>query len=150
MAQAVAEFGEVPFEIGQVDHEAHRITAQTVSAHRSPAAETVPRINPPWDQWPMAPEASAAANPGASVEIYTWRFCPFCVRAKALLDRKGVVYSEYCLDGDDVARRQMTLRAEGRSSLPQIFINNLGIGGCDELHALERRGELNALLGRQG
>ncbi|MFO0058986.1 MAG: glutaredoxin domain-containing protein, partial [Cyanobacteriota bacterium] len=69
-------------------------------------------------------------------------------RAKGLLDRKGVDYSEYCIDGDDEARRQMTRRAEGRSSLPQIFINNTGIGGCDELHALERRGELDALLGR--
>jgi glutaredoxin 3 len=98
----------------------------------------------------MAQEASAAANPGARVEIYTWRCCPFCVRAKGLLDRKGVVYTEYSIDGDDEARRQMTRRAQGRSSLPQIFINNLGIGGCDELHALERRGELNALLGREG
>ena len=103
----------------------------------------------------MAPDPSAGAEPAgaqpvAKVEIYTWRFCPFCVRAKSLLDRKGVVYSEYGIDGDNEARRQMTLRAQGRSSLPQIFINNLGIGGCDELHALERRGELDALLGRQG
>lgn len=98
----------------------------------------------------MAPEASAAAHPSAKVEIYTWRFCPFCIRAKNLLDRKGVAYTEFGIDGDDEARRQMTLRADGRSSLPQIFIDDQGIGGCDELHALERRGHLDALLGRQG
>jgi len=82
------------------------------------------------------------------VEIYTWQFCPYCIRAKGLLDRKGVVYSEYRIDGDEEARRRMALRATGRTSLPQVFINNLGIGGCDDLHALERTGELNALLGR--
>jgi len=97
----------------------------------------------------MAPDAPAAATP-AKVEIYTWRFCPFCIRAKNLLDRKGVAYTEYGIDGDDEARRQMTLRADGRSSLPQIFIADQGIGGCDELHTLERRGQLDALLGRQG
>lgn len=82
----------------------------------------------------------------ATVEIYTWRFCPFCVRAKALLDRKGVAYTEYAIDGDQAARAAMTERADGRSSLPQIFINNQGIGGCDELHALERSGRLDPLL----
>ena len=96
----------------------------------------------------MAPEASAAANSAAKVEIYTWRFCPYCLRAKGLLERKGVEYTEYGIDGDDEARQQMALRADGRSSLPQIFINNHGIGGSDELHALERRGQLDALLGR--
>jgi glutaredoxin 3 len=84
----------------------------------------------------------------AKVEIYTWRFCPYCIRAKGLLDRKGVSYSEYMIDGDDSARQAMTRRAMGRSSLPQIFINNSGIGGCDDLHALERNGELDRLLGR--
>jgi glutaredoxin 3 len=98
----------------------------------------------------MAPEASTDALPAAKVEIYTWRFCPFCIRAKNLLDLKGVAYTEYGIDGDDEARRTMTLRADGRSSLPQIFIEDQGIGGCDELHALERRGQLDPLLGRQG
>ncbi len=84
------------------------------------------------------------------MEIYTWRFCPFCIRAKGLLDRKGVAYREYAIDGDDQARRAMSQRADGRTSLPQIFIDNQGIGGCDELHALERRGQLDALLGRKG
>lgn len=82
----------------------------------------------------------------AKVEIYTWRFCPFCIRAKALLDRKGVAYTEYAIDGDNKARAAMTERADGRSSLPQIFINDSGIGGCDELHALERGGQLDPLL----
>ncbi|MCP9888047.1 glutaredoxin 3 [Cyanobium sp. ATX 6A2] len=82
----------------------------------------------------------------AKVEIYTWRFCPFCIRAKALLDRKGVAYSEYAIDGDRGARAAMSERADGRSTLPQIFIDNAGIGGCDELHALERSGRLDALL----
>jgi Glutaredoxin, GrxC family len=82
----------------------------------------------------------------AKVEIYTWRFCPFCIRAKALLDRKGVAYSEYAIDGDHAARAAMSERADGRSSLPQIFINDAGIGGCDELHALERAGRLDSLL----
>ena len=82
----------------------------------------------------------------AKVEIYTWRFCPFCIRAKALLDRKGVAYTEYVIDGDNQARAAMTERADGRSSLPQIFINDAGIGGCDELHALERAGRLDPLL----
>ncbi|MBM5818324.1 MAG: glutaredoxin 3 [Cyanobacteria bacterium K_Offshore_surface_m2_239] len=98
----------------------------------------------------MSPDDTAASPGAASVEIYTWRFCPFCIRAKGLLDRKGVAYREYAIDGDERARRAMTQRADGRSSLPQIFINNQGIGGCDDLHALDRRGQLDALLGRQG
>lgn len=82
----------------------------------------------------------------ATVEIYTWRFCPFCIRAKALLDRKGVTYTEYAIDGDEAARAVMAERADGRRSLPQIFIDNQGIGGCDDLHALERAGRLDPLL----
>ncbi|MCX5930820.1 MAG: glutaredoxin 3 [Cyanobacteria bacterium] len=86
------------------------------------------------------------ADTAVKLEIYTWRFCPFCVRAKALLDRKGVVYEEHAIDGDQAARSAMAERAGGRSSLPQIFINDLGIGGCDELHSLERAGRLDQLL----
>ena len=82
----------------------------------------------------------------ATVEIYTWSMCPFCIRAKALLDQKDVTYTEYCIDGDNAARGKMIERANGRSSLPQIFINDQPIGGCDELHALERQGELDPLL----
>jgi glutaredoxin 3 len=81
-----------------------------------------------------------------NIEIYTWSRCPFCIRAKALLDRKGVNYTEYCIDGDEAARDQMSDRAQGRRSVPQIFINDRHIGGCDDVHALERQGQLDALL----
>jgi len=81
-----------------------------------------------------------------SVEIYTWRTCPFCVRAKQLLDRKGVAYTEYSVDGDEPARDAMAARGNGRRSVPQTFIADQHIGGCDELHALERAGKLDALL----
>ena len=83
----------------------------------------------------------------ATVEIYVWRACPFCIRAKALLDRKGVAYREYVIDGDEPAREAMAQRAGGRRSVPQIFINDQHVGGCDDLHALERSGQLDALLG---
>jgi len=80
------------------------------------------------------------------VEIYTWSSCPFCLRAKALLDRKGVTYEELTIDGDEPARQAMSERADGRRSVPQIFINNWGIGGCDDLYALESSGRLDPLL----
>jgi len=80
------------------------------------------------------------------VEIYTWRTCPFCLRAKALLNRKGITYTEYAIDGDEAAREQMAVRAGGRRSVPQIFINGQHIGGCDDLYNLERSGELERLL----
>ena len=82
----------------------------------------------------------------AKVEIYTWSSCPFCIRAKRLLDRKGVEYTEYCIDGDEDARSKMRARASGRSSVPQIFIDDRHIGGCDDIHALDRKGELEPLL----
>lgn len=82
----------------------------------------------------------------AKVEIYTWSRCPFCIQAKGLLDQKGVEYTEYCIDGDEDARDQMRSRANGRSSVPQIFIDDRHIGGCDDLYALESKGELEALL----
>ncbi|NJK63784.1 MAG: glutaredoxin 3 [Synechococcaceae cyanobacterium SM2_3_1] len=82
----------------------------------------------------------------AQVEIYTWRFCPFCIRAKHLLESKGVNYQEYRIDGDNQARQEMAKRAHGRRTLPQIFINNQHIGGCDDLHALDRKGQLDSLL----
>jgi glutaredoxin 3 len=82
----------------------------------------------------------------AQVEIYTWSTCPFCVRAKSLLDRKGTQYTEYCLDGDEAGRQKMAARAGGRKSVPQVFINDQHIGGCDDIHALEAKGELDNLL----
>ena len=83
-----------------------------------------------------------------SVEIYTWSTCPYCMRAKELLDSKGVEYTEYSIDGDDEARAQMAKRAGGRRTLPQIFVGkNYHVGGCDDLYSLEGEGELDDLLG---
>jgi len=83
----------------------------------------------------------------AHVEIYTWSTCPFCRRAKQLLDRKGVTYTEYVIDGDEAARDAMVARGtQGRRSVPQIFINDRHIGGSDDLYALERQGQLDELL----
>jgi len=82
----------------------------------------------------------------ANVEIYTWSTCPFCIRAKALLTKKGVDFTEYCIDGDEATRQKMATRANGRRSLPQIFINDQHVGGCDDLYALNAQGTLDALL----
>ncbi|HEY9690082.1 MAG TPA: glutaredoxin 3 [Coleofasciculaceae cyanobacterium] len=82
----------------------------------------------------------------ANVEIYIWTTCPFCIRAKRLLDSKGVKYTEYVLDGDEAGRSKMAERANGRRSVPQVFINDEHIGGCDDIHALDREGKLDALL----
>lgn len=80
------------------------------------------------------------------VEIYTWATCPYCIRAKALLTSKGVSFQEYSVDGDEGARAAMAQRAQGRRSVPQVFINDQHIGGCDDLHALDARGGLDPLL----
>lgn len=82
----------------------------------------------------------------AKVEIYTWAHCPYCRRAKELLDAKDVDYTEYKIDGDDDAREKMAKRANGRRTLPQIFINDTGIGGCDDIHLLESQGKLDEML----
>ena len=81
------------------------------------------------------------------VEIYTWKFCPFCIRAKALLNEKGVEFTEFPIDGDNDARTKMSERAGGLRTVPQIFINDKSIGGCDELYELERSNKLNELIG---
>jgi len=82
----------------------------------------------------------------AKVEIYTWKTCPFCIRAKSLLRTKGVEFVEYSIDGDEAARDKMAERANGRRSVPQIFINDRHVGGCDDIHALEAQGKLDELL----
>ena len=81
-----------------------------------------------------------------NIEIYTWSSCPFCFRAKALLDKKQVNYQEYLIDGNDIEREKMADRANGRNSLPQIFIDEEHIGGCDDLYGLEAQGKLDELL----
>jgi len=83
----------------------------------------------------------------SKVEIYTWQYCPFCIRAKSLLKKKNINFTEYKIDGDEDARALMTERAAGRRTLPQIFIDNEGIGGCDDLYTLENENKLDALLG---
>ncbi|NJL84586.1 MAG: glutaredoxin 3 [Chloroflexaceae bacterium] len=85
----------------------------------------------------------------AAVEIYTWQTCPYCIRAKLLLWWKGVEFKEYKIDGDSAARNRMAERANGRRSVPQIFINDEHIGGCDDLYSLDRQGQLDPLLAEQ-
>ncbi|MCY7283877.1 MAG: glutaredoxin 3 [Cyanobacteria bacterium CAN_BIN43] len=82
----------------------------------------------------------------SNVEIYTWKTCPFCIRAKQLLHEKGVEFTEYAIDGDNAARSKMAERSHGQRSVPQIFINDQHIGGCDDIHDLDVRGELDPLL----
>lgn len=82
----------------------------------------------------------------AEVTIYTTMFCPFCWRAKGLLEKKGIAYKEIEVDFDAEARREMTRRAGGRSTVPQIFIGERHVGGSDELEALEAEGGLDPLL----
>ena len=82
----------------------------------------------------------------AKVEIYTTPICPYCSRAKRLLDSKDVDYVEINLWTERARRREMIDRADGRTSVPQIFIDDQGIGGSDELAVLESAGKLDALL----
>lgn len=82
----------------------------------------------------------------AKVEIYTWNNCPFCKRVIELFDKKGVRYIRYRIDGNEEERNKMATRANGRKSVPQIFINDRHIGGCDDTYALEEKGELDKLL----
>lgn len=80
------------------------------------------------------------------VEIYTKVFCPYCVRAKALLADKGVAFEETDITMSREKRTEMLDRAPGHTTVPQIFINGQHIGGCDELVALDRAGKLDPLL----
>jgi glutaredoxin 3 len=82
----------------------------------------------------------------AEVVIYTTRYCPYCHAAKALLDRKGVAFSEIDVSGDRAGRQNMIERAQGQTTVPQIFIGATHVGGCDDLYALEDAGKLEALL----
>jgi len=84
--------------------------------------------------------------PNKKVEIYYWTTCPFCKRALALLDAKGVKYEGYDITGDEAARSKMVKRTGGPKSVPQIFIDDQHIGGCDDLHALDSKGKLDTLL----
>ena len=89
---------------------------------------------------------TASVGSLAKVEVYSWLTCGYCVRAKRFFRDKGITFIEYVIDGDEQARRRMIERTGGRSSLPQIFINNQAIGGFLELHQLDKTGRLDALL----
>lgn len=80
------------------------------------------------------------------VEIYTKSFCPYCWRAKALLDSKGVAYAEIAVDFGGAEKQNMIQRASGRTTVPQIFIAGRHVGGCDDLVALDRAGKLDQLI----
>ncbi len=82
----------------------------------------------------------------AKVEIYSSDWCGYCARAKRLLERKGAAFTQYDVDADSRAREEMTRRAGGRTSVPQVFIDGKHIGGCDDLHELDARGGLDPLL----
>ncbi|MDD2859749.1 MAG: glutaredoxin 3 [Acidiphilium sp.] len=86
----------------------------------------------------------------AKVEIYTQFFCPFCTRAVKLLRDKGVSFTEIDAPHGSAARREATARSGGGATMPQIFIDNVAIGGCTELLALDRAGKLDPLLATSG
>ncbi len=80
-----------------------------------------------------------------NVVLYTTRFCPYCVRAKALLKKKGVEFKDIPVDGDPALRREMMAKS-GSHTVPQIWVGDQHVGGCDELYALDRSGKLDSLL----
>ena len=80
------------------------------------------------------------------IEIYTTRYCPYCIAAKRLLSQKGVKFTEIDVSADQEERSRMAARANGRMTVPQIFIDSIHVGGCDELYALDRAGRLDDLL----
>ena len=86
----------------------------------------------------------------AQVKIYTTRYCPYCYSAKALLQRKGIAFTEIDVTGNPEGRSKMVERARGGYTVPQIFIGSTHVGGSDDLHALNRAGKLDPLLAAAG
>jgi glutaredoxin 3 len=84
----------------------------------------------------------------SQVRIYTTPICPYCVRAKALLAKKGVPFDEIDVYMDADARNDMLSKTKGACTVPQIFIGDFHVGGCDELYALDKAGELDPLLAK--
>ena len=80
------------------------------------------------------------------IELYTKGYCPYCKRAKSLLDAKGAEYTDFEIDKNPELRDVMIERANGGSTVPQIFIGDTHVGGCDDLFALESAGKLDSLL----
>jgi len=83
------------------------------------------------------------------IEVYSGNYCPYCVRAKSLLKQRQLEFVEYDVQEEPEKRVEMTKRAPGARTIPQIFINDRHVGGCDDLYALDRKGELDAWLGAQ-
>lgn len=84
----------------------------------------------------------------AQVTIYTRQGCGYCARAKSLLQEKGVSYTEHDATGNAALREEMIEKAHGGSTFPQIFIDGIHVGGCDDLYALDRAGKLDPMLAR--
>jgi len=82
----------------------------------------------------------------ATVEIYSGDYCPYCTRAKQLLTKRGLAFTEYNVQKEPERRQEMANRAPGARTIPQIFINDRHIGGCDELYGVDKRGELDQWL----
>jgi len=82
----------------------------------------------------------------AKIEIYSGDYCPYCMRAKALLKQRELEFVEYNVQNEPEKRVEMAERAPGVRTIPQIFINNRHVGGCDDLYALDKKGELNNWL----
>ncbi|MBA4208545.1 MAG: glutaredoxin 3 [Parvibaculum sp.] len=82
----------------------------------------------------------------ADVTIYTTMLCPYCFRAKSLLEKKGVSFTEIDVGMNSDKRKEMMSRANGRHTVPQIFIGDAHVGGCDDLFALNAAGKLDAML----
>jgi len=82
----------------------------------------------------------------ATTEIYSGGYCPYCRRAKALLQQKGAPFTEYDVQADPKHREEMMARTNNARTIPQIFINGQHIGGCDDLYALDKAGKLDQLL----
>ncbi|MBN4082289.1 glutaredoxin 3 [Mariprofundus ferrooxydans] len=82
----------------------------------------------------------------AKIEVYSGDYCPYCMRAKALLKQRELEFVEYNVQREPEKRLEMVERAPGARSIPQIFINDRHVGGCDELYALDKKGELNQWL----
>ncbi|MDE2564069.1 MAG: glutaredoxin 3 [Sphingomonadales bacterium] len=96
----------------------------------------------------MTEETPESPKTGPRVEMYTKWGCPYCVRAKALLGGKGVNVVEYDITMGGPRRTEMLERAPGRTTVPQIFIDDVHVGGCDDLVAIDRAGKLDPLLAR--
>ena len=100
------------------------------------------------DRSALIQPSEAPSFPMADVIIYTRDLCGYCARAKALLASKDVAFVEKNASASPALRAEMTARAKGRSTFPQVFVGDVHVGGCDDLYALDRAGKLDPLLGR--